>query len=226
VRVAAVEALAHLRGARAFEILRGVLGAQDADLNRAALLAVGMTKRVEALPQLLLALDSPDSATRLVALSALAELGLPDALPGIARATRDPDEGVRVAATGFLAAGADLATTNQLIALVLDAPTKQPLIRALAKPAADRCQAILSALSHADDASAGALVAALARMQNEESLATIRAALMLANDAARRAAASALVAMQDSTSAAQLSAAALSDADAEVRRICAAALIR
>jgi len=203
-----------------------VLGARDADLNRAALLAVGMTKRVEALPQLLLALESADSATRLVALSALSELALPDALPAIARATGDPDEGVRVAATGFLAAGSDLATTNQLIQLVLNSPTKQPLIRALAKPAAGRCQAILSTLSHADDASAGALVAALARMQNEESLATIRAALTLANDTARRAAASALVALQDSASMAQLAAAALSDADAEVRRICAAALFR
>ncbi|HEY0464113.1 MAG TPA: HEAT repeat domain-containing protein, partial [Polyangiaceae bacterium] len=95
VRVAAVEALAHLRGARAFEILRGVLGASDADLNRAALLAVGMSKCVEALPQLLVSLDSPESATRLVALSALAELGLPEVLPAVARATRDPDEGVR-----------------------------------------------------------------------------------------------------------------------------------
>jgi len=226
VRVAAVEALAQLRGARAFEILSGVIGAGDADLNRAALLAVGMSKRAEALPQLLVALSASDSATRLVALSALAELGLPEALPAMARATRDPDEGVRVAATGFLAARSDLAVTNELIALLLDAPTRQPLIRALAKPAPDRCPAIATALAHADDAAAGALVAALARMQSEESLQTIRDALTSANDAARRAAASALLALQDSASSAALERAALSDPDAEVRRICAAALVR
>ena len=226
VRVAAVEALAHLRGARAFEILRGVIGAADADLNRAALLALGMSKRVEALPQLLVALASIDGATRLVALSALAELGLPEALPAIARATRDPDEGVRVAATGFLAARSDLAASNELIALLIEAPSRQPLILALAKPAPDRCQAIATALAHADDASAGAFVAALARMHTEESLATIRGALTLTNDAARRAAASALLALQDSVSSAALERAALSDPDAEVRRICAAALVR
>jgi len=226
VRVAAVEALAHLRGARAFEVLSGVLGTADADLNRAALLAVGLSKRAEALPQLTQALSSSDSATRLVALSALAELGFPEGLPAIARATRDPDEGVRVAATGFLAARSDLAASNELIALLFDSPTRQPLIRALAKPGPGRCQAIANALSHADDSAAGAFVAALARMHTDESLTTIRTALTSNNDAARRAAASALVALQDPESAPALERAALSDPDAEVRRICAAALVR
>jgi HEAT repeat protein len=226
VRVAAVEALAHLRGPRAFEILSGVLGAGDADLNRAALVAVGMSKRVEALPQLLVALASSEAATRLVALSALAELGVPEALPAIARATRDRDEGVRASATSFLSARADLAATNELIALLLEAPTEQSLIRALAKPAPDRCQAIAAALDHADEAAAAALVAALARMHSEESLAAIRAALGSANDAARRAAASALVALQDKASAPAIERAALSDPDAEVRRICTASLDR
>jgi len=226
VRVAAVEALAHLRGARAFEILRGVLGAGDADLNRAALLAVGISKRAEAMPQLLEALGSTEAATRLVALSALAELGLPDALPAIARATRDPDEGVRASATGFLTARSDLAATNELITLLLDAPDSQSLIRALAKPAPDRCRAISAALSHSDDAAAGALIASLARMHSDESLAAIRTALISPNDAARRAAASALVALQDKASAAAIERAALSDPDAEVRRICTASLAR
>ncbi|MEI9938736.1 MAG: HEAT repeat domain-containing protein [Pseudomonadota bacterium] len=226
VRVAAVEALAHLRGARAFEILSGVLGAGDADLNRAALLAIGLSKRTEALPQLLSALASSEAATRLVALSALAELGVPEALPAIARATRDSDEGVRASATGFLAARSDLAATNELITLLLDAPTRQSLIRALAKPAPDRCRAIAAALDHADDAPAAALVASLARMQTEESLATIRMAVASPNDAARRAAASALVALQDTASAEALARAALSDPDAEVRRICSASLAR
>ncbi|HET7543183.1 MAG TPA: HEAT repeat domain-containing protein [Polyangiaceae bacterium] len=226
VRVAAVEALAHLRGARAFEILTGVLGTGDADLNRAALVAVGLSKRAEALPQLLTALSSTDAATRLVAVSALAELGVPDALPAIARATRDPDEGVRVAATGVLAARSDLAATNALIALLCDTPARQALIRALAKPAPDRCRAIASALGHADDAAAGALVAALARMQTDESLQTIRDAFTSDNDAARRAAAAALLALGDLPSKAQLERAALSDPDAEVRRICAASLVR
>jgi len=226
VRVAAVEALAHLRGARAFEVLSGVLGASDADLNRAALLAVGMSKRAEALPHLLSALASSDAATRLVALSALGELGLPEALPSIAAATRDADEGVRAAAIGFLAARSDLAATNELIALLLEAPTRQSLIRALAKAAPGRCEAIAASLVHADDATASALVAVLARMQSEEAVATLRNALGAGNDAARRSAASALIALNDTASVPALQRIALSDPDAEVRRISAATLAR
>jgi len=226
VRVAAVEALAHLRGARAFEVLSGVIGASDADLNRAALLAVGMSKRTEALPHLLAALASTDAATRLVALSALGELGSPEALPAIAAATRDADEGVRAAAIGFLAARSDIAATNELITLLLEAPTRQSLIRALAKAAPGRCEALAASLVHADDDAAGALVAALARMQSEEALAALRAALGSSNDAARRAASSALVALHDTASIPALRHAALSDPDAEVRRISAAILTR
>jgi len=226
VRVAAVEALAHLRGARAFEILSSVLGSSDADLNRAALLAVGISKRTEGLPKLLTALLSSEAATRLVALAALAELGLPETLPAIAQATRDPDEGVRVAATGFLAARSDPAATDALIALLLEAPSEQSLIRALAKPAPGRCQAIYASLAPAHDAAANALVAVLARMQSEEAISTIRDALARGDDAARRASAEALVALQDPGSSAALERAALTDPDAEVRRICAALLVR
>jgi HEAT repeat protein len=226
VRVAAVEALAHLRGARAFEVLSAVIGSPDADLNRAALVALGISKRKEALPKLLSALSFSDAATRLVALSALSELGLSEALPAIARATHDSDEGVRVSAIGFLAARSDLAATNHLLALLSEEPSSETLIRALARPGLGRCDAISAALATADDALAGALIASLARTQSEEALSAIRAALSSPNDAARRTAASALLAMQDALSSAALERAALGDSDAEVRRICAAVLVR
>ncbi|MET0794429.1 MAG: HEAT repeat domain-containing protein, partial [Polyangiaceae bacterium] len=61
VRVAAVEALAHLRGTDAFEVLSGVLASNDVDLYRAALVALGLSKRSEALPHLLRALSSADA---------------------------------------------------------------------------------------------------------------------------------------------------------------------
>ena len=226
VRVAAVEALAHLRGAQAFEVLSGVLASDDVDLFRAALVALGLSKRVEALPHLLSALSSANAATRLVALSALAELGLPEALPAIAQATRDSDEGVRVAATGFLAARSDASATAELINLLSDDPSRQDLVRALARPQPGRSDAIAAALLAADDALAASLVAALARMHTEAPVLAIRRALASPNDAARRAAASALIAMQDGESMADLERAALSDPDAEVRRICAASLVR
>lgn len=226
VRVAAVEALASLRGGQAFEVLKGVLRSGDLDLYRAALVALGSSKRVEALPELLSALESGDAATRLVALSALAELGGPETLPPIARSTRDLDDGVRVAATGFLAARSELAATTELITLLSNEPGRHDLLRALARPAPGRCDAIGAALANVDDLRATALVAALARMQSEEAVLAIRTALASTNDAARRAAAAALIAVQDGASAAALERAALSDSDAEVRRICAAALSR
>ncbi len=226
VRVAAVEALAHLRGARAFDVLSGVLGSADADLHRAALVALGISKRKEALPKLLGALSSADAATRLVGLSALSELGLPDALPAIAAATRDADEGVRVAANGFLAVRSDPAATDALLALLIDDPSSESLIQALARSVAGRSEAISVALGSADDRLASALVASLARMQSDDGLAAIRTALGSPNDAARRVAASALIALQDAPSSAALEHAALGDADAEMRRICAAALVR
>ena len=226
VRVAAVEALAHLQGADAFDALTGVLTSNDVDLYRAALVALGSSKRPAALPHLLSALASQDAATRLVALSALADLGSPEALPAIASAIRDVDEGVRVAATGVLAARSEATASAELIMLLAEEPSRQDLVRALARPQPGRSAAILDALVAADDALAAALVAALARTQTDDSLAALRRAFSAPHDAARRAAASALVAMQDPGSAAALERAALVDPDAEVRRICAATLLR
>ncbi|MET0792036.1 MAG: HEAT repeat domain-containing protein, partial [Polyangiaceae bacterium] len=165
-------------------------------------------------------------ATRLVALSALAEFGSPEGVPRIAQATRDSDEGVRVAATGFLSARSDVQASAELLTLLSDDPSRQDLVRALARTQPGRREAITAALLCADDAFASSLVAALARMQTEEAVLAIRGALASPNDAARRAAASALVAMQDVASFPALERAALSDPDAEVRRICAASLVR
>ncbi len=224
VQVAAVDALAHLRGARAFEVLSATVGSADPDLHRAALVALGISKLPQALPQLLSALAGGDAATRLVALSALAELGLPEAVPAIARATDDRDEGVRVAATGFLAARADAAATDELIALLRKNPERETLVAALGHTAPGRVRAIGDALVSADDAVAGALVGSLAHMGSAEALDAIRQGLHSKNDAARRASAAALVALQDAESAPALAQAALKDPDAEVRRISAAAL--
>ncbi len=225
VRVAAVDALAHLRGPRAFEVLSSVVGSADPDLHRAGLVALGISKRREALPKLLEALDSPVAATRLVALSALAELGFAETASAIAERVVDSDEGVRVAAMGFLAARTDAAATLELLALLAKDPEKQDLIQALARPAPGRIDALTNALLEADDALAGALVASLSRNATDEARAALRAAFEAPHDAARRAAAAALIAMQDTQSAPRLAAAATNDPDAEVRRVCAAFLV-
>ncbi|HWP05851.1 MAG TPA: HEAT repeat domain-containing protein, partial [Polyangiaceae bacterium] len=226
VRVAAVDALAHLHGPRAFEVLATAVDSEDPDMHRAALVALGISKRPEGLPMLLAAVRTGQTPTRLVALSALAELGVPEAVAAVARATEDRDEGVRSAAAGFLAARSDDVATRELIELVIKHPTRESLVHALARPAEGRVAAIVSALGHADDAVASALVGCLARMGSVEAVTAIRATLEAPNDAARRASALALVLLHDAESAPLLERAALNDADPEVRRICTAALGR
>src|SRR6185503_11611822 len=61
VRVAAIEALSHLRGEIAFEGLRRAAASTDADVLRAALVGLGISRRPEAEPLLLEALKSADA---------------------------------------------------------------------------------------------------------------------------------------------------------------------
>jgi HEAT repeat protein len=226
VRVAAVEALAHLPGRRAFEELTSLTSSEDPDLLRAALVGLGISKRKEALGPLLRAAWSATAATRLVALSALAELGLPDTVSVLAHAAEDSDPGVRTAALAFLAEHPHPAASNELIELLRKNSSSEPLVQALARPVAGRIAVIAAALELADDALAGALIVALARMQTEPAHTQVREALASPNDSVRRAAATALVASGDPLALPGIEHAALHDGDAEVRRICAATLGR
>ena len=175
---------------------------------------------------MLQAAASATATTRLVALSALAELGLPDTVPVLARAATDSDPGVRTAAEAFLADHAHPSASNQLIELLSRNPGSESLLQALARPAPSRVEVITAALQQADDALAGVLVAALARMQTDAANASIREALAASNDSVRRAAANALVASGDPLATQALEQAALNDRDPEVRRICAVSLVR
>jgi HEAT repeat protein len=226
VRVAAVEALAHLGGQRAFEVLAALMHAEDPDLFRAALVGLGISKRKEALKPLRLAAISPIAATRLVALSALGELGLPESVPIFASAAEDTDPGVRTAAEAFLAAHTHPSASAELLRLLGKDPSRESLIQALARPVPGRVDAVLAALRFADDALASALVSALARTHSEAANAGLRAAFASESSAARRAAAAALVASGDPLASQAIELAAVSDGDAEVRRICSAYLAR
>jgi HEAT repeat protein len=226
VRVAAVEALAHLGGERAFGVLASLMHTEDPDLFRAALVGLGISKRKEALKPLRLAAISPTAATRLVALSALGELGLLESVPILANAAEDSDPGVRTAAESFLAAHPHPAASSELLRLLSRNPGRESLIQALARPIEGRVEALLAALGFADDALAAALVSALSRMNSEAANAGLRAAFAAESPAARRAAAAALVASADPLAKQAIELGALNDSDAEVRRICSAYLAR
>ncbi|MDQ1301630.1 MAG: hypothetical protein QG637_1552, partial [Chloroflexota bacterium] len=75
VRAAAIEALGRIGGARVVSILAPLAEADDRDLARAALSALGAVRHPDALPLLLNALRAPLPARQLDAVRALAERG-------------------------------------------------------------------------------------------------------------------------------------------------------
>ena len=224
VRVAAVEAMAHLDAPRAAEALKVAARSADPDVQRAALLGLGARKTKGALPVLLDSTTNVDPATRLIALSAIA--GWPDGtvVAALEAAAGDAELTVRDAAIGYLAARDQPEATAALIALLGNAVVRERTVEALATPGRNRIPALLSALETADHPLSNALVAALARMRRPDASAAVVEALVFANVFARRAAASALGALRTPDARAALERTLDTDGDEEVRKACLAAL--
>jgi HEAT repeat protein len=122
VRVAAIDALAHLDDPRARSAVCDAAAGNDADVRRAALRGLGSARIESALPLLLQAADSPDPLTRLVAIGSLARFDESGATEALARAARDPDERVRNAAfEGLVSNRNDVASTS--LAALLSEPS-------------------------------------------------------------------------------------------------------
>jgi HEAT repeat protein len=184
-----------------------------------------LSRRLDSFPDLQNAMNSSESATRLVALSAIARFDPPEALPVLLRATRDKDEGVRNAAIGFLAAQHGSAATQQLAGLLSDHPLRGLVLNSLALPVEGRIPGLLAGLEYADDQVAPLLVGALARMNRADATAAIFESLTMAGPAGRRAAATALACMGTTAARGALERAAREDSNPEVRRICSLALV-
>jgi len=224
VRVAAIEALAHVDDPRALRALREGARSDDLDLRRAALLGLGLRPRPDAIPTLIEAAGSAEASTRLIVLSSLATYGDAAVVGVLAAAAADPDEGVRTAAIGQLRARRGREVTSALISLLGNAAVRDRAIEALSSAPEDRLPAIASALENAGREMASALVAALARMRRPDALAALIDALALPNVQARRAAAEALGALRVPEAAAALDSALANESDAEVREACLAGL--
>jgi HEAT repeat protein len=217
VRVAAVEALSHLAGG--LSALRDCVKSADPDVQRAALLGLGLRADVGSLDTFLEAARSADSATRLVALSALAGVPGAQAIEALTDAARDPDEAVRTAAVGYLQElpGASFA----LIDLAREGVERARVLNALSLPHPERVSALLSGLARADDELAPLLASCLSKLGAPLGRDGLIAALALDNRVARLAAAHALAAQATREAYAALQQCAAEASDPELRRVCA-----
>jgi HEAT repeat protein len=222
VRVAAVEALAHLNDERAFAALANAARSSDADVRRAGLTGLGIARRPETVSILRAAASAEDSATRLVAIGALAEFDSPEVVPTLAHSASDPDESVRGAAIGYLSTRLGADATAALLSQLPNLLVRDRVIDALAVAADERVEGVLAALEAADADRAPLLVAALTRMRRPSSQAALASALGFENVHARRSAAAALAALGTPEARDALLRAGAADPDPDVRRISAA----
>jgi HEAT repeat protein len=222
VRVAAVEALSHLDGTFALDaLMQRAAEADEPDIQRAALIGLGLMRNAASLPVIIAACRAPSSATRQVALSALQVFATPEVLAVLTDALADADDGVRLAALGLLAAVPKREATQCLIGGLRDERVRNQIVQALATPVQGRVEGLLDALHAADDELAPLLVSILGRVDPLDGTGAMLDALHLPNSAARKAAAAMLAAQATHKSLAALKQQALEDPSDEVRRVCA-----
>ena len=173
VRVAAVEALSHLDDPIAQVTLERAAENEEPDVQRAALIGLGLSK-TGSLGIVLRAATHPDPATRLVAVSALAAFSSPEAARALSQSATDSDESVRTAAIGVLSARVGTEATDMLIQLMLNqGEDTDKVISALSVPVEGRIAAITSSLKTADDELSPRLTSTLARMHRPDARAAL-----------------------------------------------------
>lgn len=221
VRVSAVEALSNLDSQEAHEALKTAVKSEDADVKRAALVGLGIARRIEDLPIILSEISSPDAPTRLIALSALVNFPTPKVFSILSSAGSDSDEQVRAAAIGFLAARPEQEATEMLVELLVNEKTKDKAKAGLLIPSAGRISGMLVSLETANDELATTLVTLLSKHRGEDSFNSLITAMKSNNVAARKAAAPALATHKNKPEILEaLKDGAENDPDREVRQIC------
>lgn len=191
VRIAAIEALGSIGGARAVAMIAPFIDMADADLSRAALNALGQIGHPNALPLLLPALHSADNERRLYAIRALGERGGPDVSNALQAVAADHDLTVARAAITALARLASPEAIDALVALTVDADRREYCVAALASVGHTKAAHVARGLAHSDADVRCAAVDALARMKHpltserlsaalDDTAATVRLAAVMA----------------------------------------------
>jgi len=227
VRIAAIEALARIGGARVMAILAGLVESNDIDLARAALAGLGHIGHPDALPPLLATVRSGDPDRRMHAVRALGERGGEDALDSLRWvAASDTDERVVQAAIDALARLATAGAIDTLVALTSDPARRDACVAALARLGKEHIEVIGCAWDLAAPEARQALVAVLGRMKQPRASELLSAALDDPDDSVRLAAVNALAHLGSRAQERKLVTMARADSDPKVRRAAQKALQR
>jgi HEAT repeat protein len=227
VRIAAMEALGRIGGARAAATLAGLVELEDGELSAAALAGLGRVGHPDALPPLVAAVRSPAPSRRAGALRALGERGGPGAVDAIQWvAAADTDPAVIQAAIDALAQLATPEAIAALIALTADAPRREACVTALSQLGKKHMEMVGEGLSHAQASVRQAVIDALGRMKHPRASELLSGALDDKDAAVRLAAINSLMHLGSRSAERKLVAMARTDADVAVRRAAQRALKR
>jgi HEAT repeat protein len=178
VRIAAAEALGSIGGRRAVSILAAVVSAEDRDLGRAALLALGVIGHPDALGPIASALRSNDSSRRLDAVHALAMRRDSQAAESLQwAAAADREAAVAEAAIEELGRMATPESIASLLRLASDRRFRERAVDAISRLGSKHLERITAGLSSPHLETRRAVVDALGRMRHPSASESLRTAL-------------------------------------------------
>ncbi len=178
VRIAAMEALGNVAGARAVPVLSPLTEDANPDIARAAMGALGLIGHPEALKPILAGLHTSDPVRRQHAIRALGERGGLDAAGALQwLAATDPDDRVVEAAMEALGHMGSSEAVTALLALAEDPRCREACVSALASLGEAKADWVARGLDHAHAEVRRATVQTLARMKRPGATERLLAAL-------------------------------------------------
>jgi HEAT repeat protein len=227
VRIAALEALGQVGGARALAALVPFAELSEPELASPAISSLGAVNHPDAQPALLKLLGSRDPARRLAAVEALgSQHGAAAVAPLQALAGEQSDDQLAQAAVATLAKMATPESIGGLTELLANPARRSAVVAALGQLGERQIDLIGRGLAHPHVQVRRAVVEALGRMQHSRATEYIGAALDDPEAAVRLAAATALGYLGSQGTHRLLAAVAESDPDADVRQRAQLALKR
>ena len=227
VRIAAMESLGRIGGARAVAILSPLAESEDGELARSALTGLGLIGHPDAHAPLLTALNSPEPSKRADALRALGVrggAGVVEAIQWVA--AKEQTHSVLQASIETLQRLATPEAIAALTMLTADPTRREACVVALAQLGKERIDDIGRGLTHAQAAVRGAVVDALGRMKHTRASELLGLALDDEEASVRLAAVSGLAHLANRSAERKLVAMARTDSDPNVRRAAQRALRR